>query len=65
VAGAIALLKSYALKKSRKLTDAQVKHILKMTADRNFSGFKDIRYGYGKINLMDAIKFMDYKFFNN
>ena len=65
VAGAIALLKSYALKKSRKLTDAQLKHILKMTADRNFPGFKDIRYGYGKINLMDAIKFMDYKFFNN
>lgn len=65
VAGAIALLKSYAAKKGRKLGDKQVKTVLKMTADRNFAGFKDLKYGYGKINLLDAVKFLDYKFLNN
>jgi thermitase len=65
VAGSIALLKSYAYKKGRKLSDKQVKYALKMTADRNFPGFKDIKYGYGKINLLDAVKFVEYKFFNN
>lgn len=65
VAGAIALLKSFARKKGRKLNDKQVKHVLKMTADRNFNGFKDLKYGYGKINLLDAVKFLDYKFLNN
>jgi subtilisin family serine protease len=65
VAGAIALLKSYAITRKRELSDKQVKYILKMTADRNFNGMKDIKYGYGKINLLDAVKFLDYKFLNN
>lgn len=65
VAGSIALLKSYAAKRGRKLNDKQVKTVLKMTADRNFAGFKDLKYGYGKINLLDAVKFLDYKFLNN
>lgn len=65
VAGSIALLKSYAAKKGRKLSDKQVKTVLKMTADRNFNGYKDLKYGYGKINLLDAVKFLDYKFLNN
>jgi subtilisin family serine protease len=65
VAGSIALLKSYAYKRGRKLSDKQVKFVLKMTADRNFAGLKDLKYGYGKINLLDAVKFLDYKFLNN
>jgi thermitase len=64
VSGAIALLKSYAYKKGRKLHDRQVKYLLKLTADRNFAGMKDIKYGFGKINILDAIKLLDYKLFN-
>ena len=62
VAGGIALLKSYALTKGKKLKPESLKFILKVTADRNFKGYKDIKYGYGKINLLDAIKYIDYHY---
>ncbi len=62
VAGGIALLKSYALNKGKKLKPEFLKFILKVTADRNFKGYKDIKYGYGKINLLDAIKYIDYHY---
>jgi subtilisin family serine protease len=64
VAGGIALLKSYSLSKGKKLKDDSIKFILKVTADRNFRGYKDIKYGYGKINLIDAIKYINYHFKN-
>ena len=64
VAGGIALLKSYTLSKGKKLKEDSLKYILKLTADRNFSGYKDIKYGYGKINLIDAIKYINYHFNN-
>jgi subtilisin family serine protease len=61
VAGAIALLKSVALTAGRKLKDNQVKYILKHTSDRLNSQFKDVKSGYGRINLLDAIKLLKYK----
>lgn len=61
VAGAIALLKSVALKAGRKLKDNQVKYILKHTSDRLHGQFKDVKSGYGRINLLDAIKLLKYK----
>lgn len=61
VAGAIALLKSVALKAGRKLKDNQVKYILKHTSDRLSGQFKDVKSGYGRINLLDAIKLLKYK----
>jgi hypothetical protein len=64
VAGSIALLKSYSLTKGKKLNDDAIKFILKVTADRNFKGYKDIKYGHGKINLIDAIKYINYHFKN-
>jgi thermitase len=61
VAGSIALLKSVAAKSGKKLKDNQVKYILKHTADRLDGRFKNIRGGYGRINLLDAIKLLKYK----
>jgi subtilisin family serine protease len=61
VAGAIALLKSFASKFGQKLKDNQVKYILKHTSDRMSGQFKDIKSGYGRINLLDAIKLLKYK----
>jgi subtilisin family serine protease len=61
VAGAIALLKSFASKFGQKLKDNQVKYILKHTSDRMSGQFKDIKSGYGRINLLDALKLLKYK----
>lgn len=61
VAGAVALLKSFALKFGRELKDNQVKYILKNTADRLDGTFKNVKSGYGLINLLDALKLLKYK----
>lgn len=61
VAGGIALLKSFANKSGRKLKDNQIKYILKHTSDRLNGQFKDIKSGYGRINLLDAVKLVKYK----
>lgn len=62
VTGAAALLTSYA--KARygvRLRDAQVKHVLKHTADRVDRQFKHPKAGFGRINLADALKLLDYR----
>ena len=64
VAGAVGLLKSYAYRQGKKLDNHYLKYVLKLTADRNFKGYKDIKYGYGKINLIDAIRHINYQFNN-
>ncbi|MDJ0702781.1 MAG: S8 family serine peptidase [Leptolyngbyaceae cyanobacterium MO_188.B28] len=62
VAGAIALLKSYALQKhDMKLSDQQVKHLLKHTADKLDKRFKHPKAGFGKLNLLDALRLLDHK----
>lgn len=62
VAGAVAMLKSYALqKRGVRISDSQVKHILKHTADKVDTRFKNRKAGFGKLNLIDAIRLLDYK----
>lgn len=61
VTGAVAMLKSYARKKGTRLSDAKVKHILKHTADKVDAGFKNRRAGFGRINLLDALRWLEYK----
>lgn len=62
VAGAVALLKSYALnKQDTRLSDTQVKHILKHTADKIDTRFKHRKAGFGRLNLIDALRLLDYK----
>lgn len=61
VAGAVALLKSYAREHGRKLSDSQIKYILKNTADKVDGAFKHRKAGYGKLNLNDAFRLLQYK----
>lgn len=60
VAGGIALLKSYALSMGQQLTDLHLKYILKSTSDKIDHKFKDLKGGYGALNLLDAIKLLNY-----
>lgn len=61
VTGAVAMLKSYARKQGRTLTDAQIKHVLKHTSDKIDSNFKHRKAGYGRLNLADAMRYLDFK----
>ncbi|MEO1395818.1 MAG: S8 family serine peptidase [Cyanobacteria bacterium J06634_5] len=62
VAGAIALLKSYALQKhDRALSDRQVKHVLKHTSDKLDKRFKHSKAGFGSLNLLDALRLLEHK----
>jgi thermitase len=61
VTGAIALLKSYARKKGHDLSDNQVKHVLKHTSDKIDHNFKHRKAGYGRLNLADAMRYLEYK----
>jgi thermitase len=62
VSGAAALLKSHALARAgRPLTDSQVKHLLKHTADRHDNRFRTTQTGYGQINIADALRLLDHR----
>ena len=61
VTGSIALLKSYAKASQRTLSDGQIKYLLKRTADRPDTRLRTDRWGYGRINLLDAVRLLDYK----
>lgn len=60
VAGAVALLKSYALQKTGSpLSDRQVKYLLKHTSDKLDRRFKHPKAGFGSLNLLDALHLLD------
>jgi thermitase len=62
VAGAVALLKSYSLKKRGfVLSDSQIKNILKHSSDKFDSRFKTHKGGFGRLNLRDALRLLDYQ----
>lgn len=61
VAGAVALLKSYARGRGKRLSDNQVKHLLKHTSDKLDRSFKHRKAGYGCLNLADAMRYLDFK----
>jgi subtilisin family serine protease len=61
VTGAIALMKSYARSRGRRLSDGQVKSVLKHTADKAGRGFKDRRAGFGRLNLADAMRLLAHR----
>lgn len=61
VTGAIALLQSTAREMGRKLSDSQIKYLLKHTSDKVSGGFKDLKGGFGHLNLLDALKLMRHK----
>lgn len=59
--GAIALLKSYALKRGRKLSDQKVKHLLKHSCDRFGRTIKDPKSGFGSLNIKDSMRLLKSK----
>lgn len=60
VAGAIALLKSRAAEKGKKIENALVSKIIHNTTDKFTNQFKDQKSGFGRINIFDALKMLDY-----
>jgi thermitase len=62
VTGAAALLASYAqAKHGVRLSDAQIKHVLKHTADRVDGMYKHPKAGFGRINILDAVKLLEFR----
>jgi thermitase len=62
VAGAIGLMKSYALQQGAKLTNQEIKYILKNTSDKVDSRLRNIYAGYGLLNLADGFKLLTHLF---
>jgi thermitase len=62
VAGAVALLKSFAIQLGKRLGDRQVKYLLKSTADRGSGAFKHPKAGFGHLNVADAMRLLAYRF---
>jgi thermitase len=60
VSGGVALLKSVALERGVRLSDSQVKYLLKHTSDKTGAALRHERAGYGRLNLQDAIKLLHY-----
>jgi len=60
VSGAVALLKSYAMSKGKKIKNNLVRNILQRTTDKFTSQFKDEKSGFGRINVLDALKLLKY-----
>lgn len=59
VSGAVALLKSYACEKGKKLTNTDITYILRNTSDRLTSKVRDQKAGYGLLNLADSFKLLN------
>ncbi|MEO7962372.1 MAG: peptidase S8, partial [Gemmatimonadaceae bacterium] len=58
----VALLASYAQeKRATRVSDAQLKHVLKNSADRVDEMFKHPKAGFGRLNILDAVKLLEYR----
>ena len=60
VSGTVALLKSYAHSKGKKISNELVRKILQETTDKFGQQFKDQKSGFGRINILDALKMLNY-----
>jgi thermitase len=58
VAGAIGLMKSYALQQGHQLTNREITDILRNTADKVDSRLRNEHAGYGVLNLADGFKLL-------
>ena len=61
VTALIALMKSYAKKRDKALSDSSIKKLLMLTADRKTRKLKEMNTGFGAVNPVDALKLLDYK----
>jgi thermitase len=62
VAGAIALMKSFALQAGHKLGTQKIVEILRNTSDKVDARLRNERAGYGLLNLADVFKLLAYQF---
>lgn len=60
VSGAVALLKSFAHQKGKKIKNDFIKEIIQSTTDKFSNQFKDEKSGFGRINVLDALKMLNY-----
>lgn len=58
VAGSIGLLQSYAMERGKRLSNQDIAYILKNTSDRVDTRLRNIKAGYGLLNLADAFKLL-------
>lgn len=61
VAGAMALLKSFARKRGARLSNGDLADIVRHTCDRSDSRMRSARAGYGLLNLADAFKYLNHQ----
>ncbi|MFA0963846.1 S8 family serine peptidase [Roseivirga sp. BDSF3-8] len=61
VSGCLAILKTAAAHKGVTLSDNQMKYLIKHTSDKVSNRIKDIKAGYGHINIQDALRLLNYK----
>jgi thermitase len=61
VTGAVAMLKSFARSRGHQLSDDHLKQILKHTCDRPARRFRDRKYGFGRLNLVDAMRLLEHR----
>lgn len=59
VSGSIGLMKSLANEKGIKLSNRQINYILRNTSDRLTDKVRDIRSGFGLLNLADSFKLLN------
>lgn len=61
VAGAMALLKSFARKRGARLSNGDLADIVRHTCERSDSRMRSPRAGYGLLNLADAFKYLNHQ----
>ena len=61
VAGAVALMKAFAVQRGLALTNRAIATILKRTSDRVDRQRRSVRAGYGLLNLADAFRLLQYQ----
>ena len=61
VAGSAALLHALARRHGARLRDSQLKYLLRQTADRPGTRFRDRRAGFGQLNVADAARLLLHK----
>ena len=61
VAGAVGLMKSFALVRGAKLANASIVEILRRTSEKVDRNLRSPKAGYGLLNLADAFRMLNYQ----
>ncbi|MBI2188669.1 MAG: S8 family serine peptidase [Acidobacteria bacterium] len=61
VCGMVGLMKSYAAQLGRRLTNGDIRHVLRHTSDKVDHRLRNEHAGYGLVNMADAFKLLAYE----